>query len=222
MSADQDWKGLYRVGGAAFLINGVLYIIGVILFFQLGGLPTSGQAALTALSGQKFLAQTTTTIFAATDLLLIPSVLALYVALKGASKTYAVIASGLAGLFIVLDLGVNTVNFYSVIALGDKYALATTDAQRATYVVAADLTLAATNVGLPLAGLVIALGSLLFGFAMLKGVFNKPTAYLGVLVGIVGIISAIPIPALAVALIATIILTAVWFFAVGFRLYRLV
>ncbi len=222
MSADQDWKGLYKVGGAAFLINGVLYIIGVALFVQLGGIPTSGQAALTALSGQKLLAQTTTTIFAATDLLLIPGVLALYVALKGVRKTYAVIASGLAGLFIVLDLGVNTVNFFSVIALGDKYALATTEAQRAAYVATADLTLAATNVGLPLAGLVIAVGTLLFGLAMLKGIFNKPTAYLGVLVGIVGIISAIPIPALLVAFLVAIILSAVWFLAVGFKLYRLV
>ncbi len=222
MSADQDWKGLYRAGGASFLIIGVLYIIGIVLFSQLGGLPTSGQAALTALSTQKLLAQTTTTIFAATDLLLIPGVFALYVALKGVRRTYALVASGLAGLFIVLDLGVNTVNFFTVIALGDKYAVATTEAQRAAYVAAADLTLGAVNVGLPLAGLAIAVGILIFGLAMLKGVFNKPTAYLAVLLGILGIISSIPIPALAILFVVVLILSAVWFLAVGYKLYKLV
>ncbi len=222
MSADQDWKGLYRAGGASLLIMGVLYIIGFYLFFQLGGLPTSGQAALTALSAQKLLAQITITTFAATDFLFIPAVFAFYIALKGVRRTYALIASGLAGLFIVLDLGVNTVNFFSLVALGDKYAVATTEAQRATYVATADLTLGAVNVGLPLAGLAFAVGVLVFGLAMLKGVFNKPTAYLTMIVGIVGIIGTIPIPALAFVFVVTIILGAVWFLVVGFKLYRLV
>ncbi len=222
MSADQDWKGLYRAGGASFLIIGVLTVIGIILLLPLGGVPASGQAAFTTLSTQKLLFQTIVTVVATRHLLLIPGVFALYVALKRVRKTYALIASGLVGLNVVVVFAANTVNFLSLIPLGDKYAVATTEAQRAAYVAAADLTVGAISVGIPLEGLVLTVGILIFGLAMLKGVFNKPTAYLGVLIGITGIIGAIPIPALMVAFIVALILEAVWAFAVGFKLYRLV
>ncbi len=225
MSTDPTWNGLYMVGGASFLLIGILVIIEIVLLLLLGGLPTSGQAVLTSLSGQtgfKLLYQSAITISAGTHLLFIPAVLALYVALKWVKKTYALIASGLVGLFIVVDLSVNVVNFFSLVALSDKYSVATTEAQRAAYVAAADLSVAAIAVGLPLATVAISVGVLLFGLAMLKGVFNKGTAYLALLAGIVGIVGSIPISALAIVVLIAIILTAIWSLVVGFKLSRLV
>jgi hypothetical protein len=59
---------------------------------------------------------------------------------------------------------------------------------------------------------------------MLKGIFNKATAYLGVVAGVLGIVSVVG-PLLVSALDATIILTSllttVWFLLVGLRLYKL-
>ncbi len=217
---DATWKGLYMAGGIAFMITGILYIIGTILFASLGGFPASGQAALTAIPGVKLQAQATTTIFALSDFLLIPAVLALYLSLTGVRKTYALLATALVGLFIVIDLGVNTVNFFNLIALSDKYAAATADGQRAAIIAAADLTLNTIAVGITMAT-VASVGILIYGLAMLKGVFNKATAYLAIAAGIVGIISGIPTPALGVFFPITLILTAIFFFLAGWKLYKL-
>jgi len=222
LSADSSWKALYRIGGAAWLIAGVLLIIGVLGVLSLGGLPTSGQAVLTVLGGQKVLGETTTIVLAIAVLLTVPAILALFVALSGVSKVYAAIASGFVGLFIAMDFGVNTLNLFSLISLVDKYAAATTEAQRAGYVATADLLLSAYSAGVSLAGLVFSVGILFFGLAMLKGVFSKWTAYLGLLAGIVGIISSIPVSALGFVLVVGIILDALFDVAVGYRLYKLV
>ncbi len=55
---------------------------------------------------------------------------------------------------------------------------------------------------------------------MLKSVFSKSTAYLGVLTGVLGVISVVGsfFGVLGAAIIATSILTTVWVFFVGFRL----
>jgi len=221
MSADSGWKGLYRIGGVAILANGVIFIIGVPLLVFLGGLPSSGQAALTLTGGQRLLGQAATTLFALSDLLAIPAILALFVALSGVKKTYAAIASGFVGLFIAMDFGVNVVTFSSLLSLTDKYAAATTDAQRASYVATADVLISVSSSGVYLADLVLAVGILFLGLAMLKGVFGKGTAYLGVLTGVVGIIGSIPVPALGVLFVVEIVLTAIFFLAAGFRLYRM-
>jgi hypothetical protein len=72
--------------------------------------------------------------------------------------------------------------------------------------------------------LTLAVGILMTGFVMLKGVFTKSTAYLGLVTGILGIVSVVGpffVSALSAAIIVTSILTTVWVLLVGYRLYRL-
>ena len=62
------------------------------------------------------------------------------------------------------------------------------------------------------------------GFVMLKGIFNKSTAYLGLVTGILGIISVAGSlfgPSLSITIIIASILTTVWALFAGYRLYRL-
>jgi len=72
--------------------------------------------------------------------------------------------------------------------------------------------------------LVLAFGIFMIGLVMLKGMFGKSTAYLGLITGIFGIVSVAG-PFLSKSLgeivIITSVLTTIWALFVGYRLYRL-
>jgi hypothetical protein len=67
--------------------------------------------------------------------------------------------------------------------------------------------------------LIPSVGILTSSLVMLKGIFSKSTAYLGVVTGILGIVSVVS--NLSVAAIITSVLTTVWVLLAGYRLYRL-
>jgi hypothetical protein len=62
------------------------------------------------------------------------------------------------------------------------------------------------------------IGTLVTGLVMLRGVFNKFTAYLAVIVGVFGIAS---LSGLGVAIYGNALLFTIWLFFVAYRLYRL-
>jgi hypothetical protein len=72
--------------------------------------------------------------------------------------------------------------------------------------------------------LVLAIGILITGFVMRKGTFSKSAAYLGLATGIFGVVSVVG-PFFASALSGTIIITSlltiVWAWFAGYRLYAL-
>ena len=59
---------------------------------------------------------------------------------------------------------------------------------------------------------------LMIGTVMLKGVFNRPTAYLGIATGILGIVA---IGGFGVAIILNAVCATIWILLVGYRLCRL-
>jgi hypothetical protein len=62
------------------------------------------------------------------------------------------------------------------------------------------------------------------GFVMLKGIFSKSTAYLGLVTGILGIVSVVGpffVSALSAIIIIASVLTTAWVLFVGYRLCRL-
>ena len=72
--------------------------------------------------------------------------------------------------------------------------------------------------------LVPALGTLLIGLVMRKGIFSKTTAYLGIIGGALGILSVVGplfVPALDPTIIVASLLYTIWFLLVGIRLYQL-
>jgi hypothetical protein len=61
------------------------------------------------------------------------------------------------------------------------------------------------------------------GLVMLKSAFGKTTAYVGVLTGVLGVVSVAGpfiLPALTSAIIFASVLTTLWILLVGFRLLR--
>jgi len=141
-------------------------------------------------------------------------------ALKGVNRNAVVLATAFVGLFVVLDLAVTWSHYASVLTLYHNYSTATNDTHRAGYVAAANYASAMLTSPLEIVYAIVTLsfGILLTGFVMLRGAFNKITAYLGLATGILGILS---LTGLSLIIIGNALFATAWLFFVAYRLYRL-
>lgn len=219
-AVDPDGKWLYRVGGICALVLGIAYLVTIPLYAHVGAPPTGGEAWLKYLAGKTTEWWAILSLSVLTDLLYVPVALALYIALKGINRNAMLLATALVGLFIVLDLAVTWTNYASLITLSSNYAAATNDAQRMVYVAAANYASAvlASRLEAVYAIVILSSGILTISLVMLKGIFNKMTAYVGLVTGVLGIVS---ITGWNVAIIMNAVLATVWVLFVGYRLYRL-
>ena len=137
-------------------------------------------------------------------------------------------------IFALLGVGIffATNNPFSLLALSNRYAAATTDAQRATLIAAGQAVLVNTgqravgsfNVGLFL----VSVAGLMTSFAMRRrNSFSRSTAYVGILAHTLSLadyvrqaLTSSEIVALLVILPGALLLMA-WYVSVGRRLYRL-
>lgn len=221
-----QWKGMYRLGAISAFILVISYLIIIALYIPVYPFPDEGQAMLEYLNGKTSVWWAIIGVSALTDFLYALIAFSLYQALKGINRNAMVVATGLAWLFVVLELATTWPNYATLITLSDGYAAATTGAQRAAYVASANYATAVLNSILleVYAILVPALGTLLTGLVMRRGLFNKVTAYLGVVTGVLGIVSVVGplfVSALAPTIVLTSLLTTIWFLLVAFRLYKL-
>jgi len=222
-AVDPDGKWFYRVGGISALVIGITYIIIIPLFAHVGGGPSSGgEAWLTYLEGKTTVWWAILGLSVFTDFLYVPVALSLYVALERVNRNAMLVATAFVGLFVVLDLAVLWTNYASLLTLSRLHTAATTDAQRAAYVAAANYASAVlashTLVFYSIVDLSVAI--LIIGFVMLKGkeIFSKTTAYLGLGAGIFGIVA---IAGFFVIIIVNALLVTVWVLFSGYRLFRL-
>lgn len=221
IAVDPDGKWSYRVGGISALVLGVAYIVIFPLYAHVGAPPSGdGEAWLQYLAGKTTVWWAILGLSVLTDFLYVPVALSLYLALKGVHRNAMLLATALVGLFVVLDLAVTWSAFASLLTLSGNYVAASNDVQRAAYVTAAHGASAVLTSRLEVVYAIVVLSSgiLMIGFVMLKGVFSRTTAYLGVLTGILGIVS---MAGWSVTIIMNAILATVWLLFVGYRLYRL-
>jgi hypothetical protein len=188
-AVDPHGKWLYRVGGISALVFGIGYIIIIALFVPIGAPPSGAEAWLTYLAGNTTVWWAILSLSVLTDFLLVPVALSLYLALKGINRNAMLVATAFVGLFIVLDLALTQTNYAVLIPLSGSYAAAANDAQRAIFVTAAiyPSTVVDSNLIFVYNSLTFAVGILITGLVMLKGIFGKGTAFLGLATGILGI-----------------------------------
>jgi Domain of unknown function (DUF4386) len=225
-SPDPSWSGLYRAGGVSAVLFVVLTIVSFVLAFitpqpqSSGGslmLP-GGVATLQFIASHRSIFILDQLLFVGPVVLTMVVFLALYVALKHLSKSYTAIGAvvGIAGVVLSL-VPLSLVG--GLVYLSDHYAAATTVAQRAGFATAAESLIAQNNV-VSAGGILFAVGVLVISLAMVKGVFQKGIAYLGIVTGGVGIICEALRPILGPGYSAYLILL-IWLSAVGWKLYRL-
>ncbi|HEX2696843.1 MAG TPA: hypothetical protein VHM28_03995, partial [Anaerolineales bacterium] len=123
-------------------------------------------------------------------------------------------------------LAITWTNYAVLITLSGDYASVASDAQKAAVVAAASYPAAIleSNLLFVYNSLTLAIGVLITGLVMLKGVFSKATAYLGLVTGALGIIAVVGsffTSSLGITIVLASVFTTVWVFFAGYRLYKL-
>ena len=221
--ADAGRPWLYQAGGISALILGLAYFAIIALYVPMGGPPSGAEPRLAYLAGNTTAWWAILGLSVLTDFLFVPIAVSLYVALKGFNRNAMVLATACVALFIFLDLALTWPNYGALITFSGMYSKAANEAQRAAVVTVANYPSAVLESGLLFVynSLTLAIGILITGWVMLQGVFSKSAAYLGVLTGILGVVSVAGSffgNALDAGIIVTSMLTTVWVMFVGFRL----
>ena len=220
---DPSWRGLYRAGGISGVLFIVLTIVSIVLVFTKPLQPSSGGAAtLQNIASNRSLYILKQVLWLAPSAFAMVVFLALYRALKHLDKSSAALGALLGIASEVLTLAYPTTGEGApvLVYLSDQYMAATTDTQRAAFATAAEGFIAQNNI--PSApGILTAIGILVISLVMLRGIFHKGVAYLGIATGAIGIISESFRPLLGPGYIGYGLLLPIWFLAVGWKLYRL-
>jgi len=228
--AESSLKSLYRVGGASAMIAAVFALLQIIIeIIGVGFLhievPTTVIGWFLLLQSHTLLGLTELTMFQIPAFILcVPVFLALYVALKRSNGSYVIVATAFAFLGIAVYIASNTV--FSMLSLSGQYAAATTDVQRSILLAAGQAMLAYYQ------GVGVDVGLFLFMFAILmisgvmlrSNIFDRATAYIGILAGVVSLlyyISSAFTPNAIFILEAAGLFFVVWIILVGLRLLQL-
>jgi hypothetical protein len=241
-STDSDWKGLYRVGGVAALMAGVLFrrnLGAEIALFSQHESPATVSNWFALLQSNRLLGLAYLNIFDIVNYALVGLMfLALYVVLRRASRSYMTIATALGFLGIAVYFASNTA--FSMLSLSDQYAGATTEAQKTLLLAAGEAMLVINRFSDPgshpgtggyISLLLIAVAGMITSLVMLRShVFNRATAYVGILASAFDLAYGIAyafVPRIDSELLAILFIPAaglllmIWHIMVGWRLYRL-
>ena len=234
-TSDSNWKSLYRFGGAAALIAGVIFRRNLgpeISLFSVQKQPGTIIDWFTLLQNNRLLGLSYLNLFDMVDYALLGLMfLALYFALKRANKSYMAIATTLGFVGITVYFASNTA--FSMLSLSNQYAAAITDVQRSMFLAAGQAVLAINNpgaiyqgTGIYMSFLLLALAGLMISVVMLRSnIFSRITAYVGILVSAFDLVYCITfafIPAITVYLLSAAgLLLMIWHILIGLRLLRL-
>jgi len=219
-----DWARFCRAGGiAAFIFLG--YSVATMLQIGvLGGPPSTAADAFQILQQNKVVGLLRLD-FATVLVLPFYYLLffGLFAALKDTDWTQAAIATALVFLGLTLVLAMPTA--LPLMALSDKYAAAASEAMKAQYLAAGEAVLAGDiwhGTGAYLGGTFVQIGAVWISAVMLRGVFSKLTAWVGIAIhglDLLHIVFTPFLPKLAgLLMIAAGLGYPVWLWLVGRRL----
>jgi len=241
-ASDSNWKSLYRVGGVAALIAGVLFrrnIAAEIGLFSEYKSPVTVSNWFTLLQSNRLLGFSYLNIFDIVNYTLVGLMfLALYAVLRRTNKSYMAIATILAFLGIAVYIASNTA--FSMLSLSEQYAAATTEAERTMLLAAGQAMLVINRFSSPgahpgaggyMSLLLIAIAGMITSVVMLRSdVFNRATAIVGILASTFDLAYCIAfafVPTVDSELLAVCFIPAaglllmIWHIMVGWRLIQL-
>jgi hypothetical protein len=217
-TTDSGWNDLYKVGGVAALITVVLMPISIIAYFVW---PVFPDDIFTVIQNDRLAGiMSLDFLYLVSTLFAIPVFLALYVTLKRANASFSAIALALGFIGLVSLIPARPV--FEMLALSDRYAAATTDAQRALFMAAGEATLARFRGTAFNAHYVLGPASLLISsLIMLRSdIFGKTTAYVGIVSNVV--VFGLYVPVIGVYLsMLSVAGYLVWYILIARRLFRL-
>jgi hypothetical protein len=230
-SVDHSWNTVYLVGGASFLMIGVWYALGN-YWSYIFGIPAPGFATPPIVTNEAYFNVLATyplasiifySMYTLAAFLSIPASFAMYFSLKGINKNAMLLAMGLVAVWIFIEVGVTEFDSLTLISLAQSYNAAKDVAQQAAYLTASNIPLAALPIATFYSYFVGSLGFLIASTVMLRGVFRRVVAFIGITCNLLGIIDAFILfaPGLSVLLFPTLNLYGLWNILVGAQLIRL-
>ncbi len=220
---DPSWSALYRVGGVSAVLFVVLILVAIVLVVVAPPpLSADGATTLQYVASHKVLYTVEQVLWLAPTAFAAVVFLALYQALKHLNKSYAALGAAAGFVSWVLGLAIPTTGGGApvLVYLSDQYMTATTAAQHTVFATAAEVFIAENNVPFA-AGILAPVGLLIVSLVMLKGLFPKGVAYLGIVTGALGIVSETLRPVIGPGYFVYGLLLSAWFLLVGWKLYRL-
>lgn len=220
---DPSWKELYRAGGISSALFVALIIVSLVLEFTTPRQPAAGGAAtLQHIASHRKVYILKQALWYGPSVFAIVVFLSLYAALKGVNKSYAAIGAAIGITSWGLTLGWPTTGggAPSLIYLSDRYQAASTDEERAAFAAAAEGFIAQNVIPNP-PGILSPVGILILSLLMLRGVFDKGVAYVGIATGAIGTVSEALRPVMGIGYLGYGLLLPIWYVAVGWKLYRL-
>ncbi len=219
----QAWGRFYRVSGI-LLILGLLGGLGNIAIFAAYPAPGTGLGdTLEYTANNQSVYWVGIALFVALPLLLLPAVVAIYLALRSLDQATVLLATvfGMAGILVLVSL---LPAIFSLSVLGTGYATAANEAQRAAYLATGRLVLSEITSGFVISSFLLGVWTFISGGIMTRGVFGKRLGWLGMVsgIGFVGMGVNIVFPTSGLDFVdALAILWIVWLFGVGYKLFRL-
>lgn len=222
VATDGRWNPLLRISALAALMSAAFIPIQIVVFVLwpppldgtvrdwFGLLQDNRLAGLIDLD----------LLLVADNVLLIPILLALYLALRRAHESMMLIASALGFASVMMYIASNPA--IQLATLSDQYAGATTDTERNAFSAAGESMLALwQGTGFHVAYLCGSAAGILIGAAMLQsGVFTRLTGWLGVAANALGLGLYIPKVGVYVAVFSVLFLE-IWYVLVALRLHRM-
>jgi hypothetical protein len=188
---DSSWNSLYYVGAICAGLTVLMYAVALALYgVAVTPVDVDGEGMLDFIADNRSVYILKQVLWILPSAFLIVTFLALTVALFPLDRSNALIAGTIgvlswAGTFAWPATGDGSL---VLVMLADRYADASTDAERASLGSAAEVLIAFNDVPAPL-GVLQTVGILLISMVMLRGVFSKALAWLGVVTGAIGIAS---------------------------------
>jgi hypothetical protein len=209
---DRELGPLYRAGAVAAGLAFLFYVVALVIVATTTAPPTSGGAnVLEYVDAHRTIYITRQLLWLLPNLFLMVVFLALAVAVRRVSRSFAAIV----GLIAVASWAVAFAwpttgdGSLAMVLLADRYAAATTAADRTPFVAGAEILIALNDVPAVI-GVLETVGILLISLLMLRAPFPKGLAWLGVATGTIGVVSEVLRPVLGGAYALYGVLLFVW------------
>lgn len=220
---NQTWKGIYKAGGVSAILYVLLAL--VVPFFMF----INNTELSSMVRGSDVLEYISTngvvwwlilqTLVLCTSFFAIITFVALFLALKHLNKNSLLIGTILAIVIHILFIAYYPMTLgLSFLAQHYQTVNSVTQTSLAS---AAEALLAMNNAFNPVYEGVFAISIAILSVVMLKGVFNKKVAYLGIFTAISAIVALSLFPIIGIGYFWWWMLFNIWFIAIGIKLYKL-
>jgi hypothetical protein len=218
--SEARWNYLYRIAAIAALTSVAIFLVQIVAFFTWPP-PSTVAGHFALLQSRPFVGLISLDFFIIVDeVLAIPLFLGLYLSLRRAHESLMLIATALSAASILCFLIATPA--LSMLVLSQQYAAATTAMERAGLLAAGQALLSCWQ-GTPYqVGYVVGtIGMLLIAWVMLRSeVFNKTTAYVGIVASIVSFGFYVPKVGVFISILSVVVMQ-VWYVMIALALLRL-